>query len=109
MYSQFKFQLPTTFTDGTSIPAGTVFTATALIDTVNPPVKSYAVPAATLAAAVAGLVTVPFTAIGLTPTDDVEYFGEVSVAVAGQQSAESPEVTFEDLATPSAPTNPSVS
>ena len=47
------------------------------IDTVNPPVKSFAVPAANVAAAVAGAISATFAQLGFTPVPGTDYFASV--------------------------------
>jgi hypothetical protein len=108
-FSTITFTLPTANTDGSEIPAGTAMSATVFLDTVNPPVKSFAVPAANIAAAIAGVVTVTFAQLGVTPVDDTEYFVDATVTVNGVSSPASNVGQFEDIATPSAPTGLTVS
>src|SRR5580693_9307833 len=73
--SKFSLQAPTTYADGvTPIPAGTVLSYNVLADTVNPPVKSYPVPAANVAAAVNGLITVTFVELGFVPLPGTTYY-----------------------------------
>jgi hypothetical protein len=108
-FSTVTFTLPTTNTDGSPIPAGTAMSATVSVDTVNPPVKSFSVPAPIIAAAVAGVVTVTFAQLGVTPLDDTEYFVDATVTVNGVTSAASNVGQFEDIPTPSAPTGLTVS
>ncbi len=107
--SKFQFQESTTFTDGSTIPAGTALSYNLLIDTVNPPLKAYAVPAADVAAAVAGLVTVKFTDIGFTPVNNTPYFAAATEADGTAVSADSNVVAFTQVVPPSAPTALAVS
>ena len=104
MLTEIQFQESTTYTDGTTIPAGTPLAYNLLIDTVNPPVKSYPVPAANVAAAVAGLVTVKFTDVGFTPTYNTPYFAAATEATGTAVSADSNVFPFTQVVPPSAPT-----
>lgn len=99
--SQVSFTLPTTNTDGSKI-AGPV-TAVVLIDTVTPPVKSYAVPAANIAAAVAGVVTVTFAQLGFTPVAGTDYFADAEAIDSLGTSLPSGIVAFAYQVAPNAP------
>ena len=109
MASQIQFTESTTYTDGTAIPAGTALSYNVLIDTVNPPVKAYPVPAANVAAAAAGVITVKFTDIEFVPVNNVEYFVAATEASGTAVSADSNVATFTQVVPPSPPTNLSVS
>ena len=108
MATELSFQAPTTNTDGSAITEALSYVA--FIDTVNPPVKSYAVPAANVAAAVAGLITVTFAQLGFAPVDGTEYFVDVVATDADGNSAPSASINFtQPKATPSAPTGVKIS
>jgi hypothetical protein len=109
MLTQFTFTESTTYADGTAIPAGTALTYAMLIDTVNPPVKAYSVPAANVAAAIAGVVTVKFTDIGFVPAYNTTYYADATEASGTAVSVPSNQVTFEQVVPPAAPTLLSVS
>lgn len=105
---EFQFTLVTEYTDGSVIPAALLATQayTLMIDTVNPPVKQFPVPAANVAAAVGGIVTVLFSDVGFTPVAGQAYFADVIDDVSGVNSAASNEASFIPLPkTPAAPTN----
>lgn len=105
MLTEFLFQVPTVFDDGiTPIPAAEAISYVVLIDVVNPPVHSYPVPAANVAAAVAGVVTVKFSDLGFTPVNKVTYFADATAVDSQQVSLPSNLVTFTYALTPKAPT-----
>lgn len=89
-------------------------TFTVFVDTVNPPVKSYPVPAANITAATANAngskrVTVDAVKdLGLTIVAGTEYFVAVQDALGAAISAETTVLTFTDVVTPGAPQNPTV-
>lgn len=99
--TQVQFQLPTNNTDGSPI-AGPI-SAVVLIDTVNPPIKSFAVPQANIAAAVAGLVTVTFAQLGFTPVAGTDYFADAEATDALGTSLPSAVVAFAYAVAPNAP------
>lgn len=105
--STITFSLPTTNTDGS--PITEALSATVFIDTVSPPVKSFAVPAANIAAAVAGVVTVTFAQLGFTPVKGTDYFADMSVTDADGTSALSNLDSFKYAVVPAAPTGFTVS
>jgi hypothetical protein len=106
--SKFQLQLPTTNTDGS--PITETLSATVFVDTVNPPVKSFAVPAANMAAAVAGLVTVTFAQLGFVPVKGTSYFAGAEVSDAdGTSIMSNPIDAFTYNIQPNAPTGFSVS
>jgi hypothetical protein len=75
--SKFSLQAPTMYADNvTPIPPGAVLSYNVLIDTVNPPIKAYPVPAANVAAAVNGLITVLFTELGFVPLPGTTYYAD---------------------------------
>ena len=108
---QVSFAVPTTNTDGSTI-TGTL-TYNVFIDTVNPPVKSFAVPAAEIAAAVAGVITATFAQLGFVPVNGTAYFAGVEAIEAEGTVNEtsvmsSPIATFTYAVAPNAPTGFSV-
>jgi hypothetical protein len=107
MSSQISFNAVTTAADGSALTEPVSYTA--FIDTANPPVKSFAVPAANVTAAVAGVITVTFAALGFVPVNDTPYFVDVTATDADGTSAPSDIVTFTNKVVPSAPTGLKVS
>jgi hypothetical protein len=108
--TKIQFTPATTYTDGTPIPAGTVLSYVALIDTVNPPIAAFPVPAADVAAETGGVITSLFTELGFKPVPGVTYFAAVTEASGAAVSADSAIVTFTyPVEVPNAPTGPSVS
>ncbi len=103
MFTEFQFAEANTYTDGTPIPAGTPLSYTLFIDTVKPPLKSYAVPAANVAAAVNGTVTVKFSDIGFSPVYNVPYFADATEATGSAVSTASNQVSFTQVVPPSPP------
>jgi hypothetical protein len=97
-----SFAAPTLNTD--NLPLTEPLTYTAYIDTVNPPVKSFAVPAANIAAAVAGIITATFAQLGFTPVKNVDYFVDVTATDADGTSAPSAIVQFAYSVAPKGPT-----
>ena len=104
MLTKFTIAESTTYTDGSAIPAGTVLAYDILVDTVNPPVKSFPVPAANVAAAASGLITVLFTDIGFVPVPNTPYFADATEATGAAVSAPSNAVMFVQVIPPSPPT-----
>ncbi len=101
--THISFQAPTLNNDGTPITEALSYTL--LIDTVSPPVTSYAVPAANVAAAVAGLITVKFTDIpAFVPRGGVHYNVEVVAYDTDGKSAASAAFAFVYDLAPQAPT-----
>lgn len=89
-------------------------TYTIFLDTVNPPVKTYPVPAADLTAATANAngskrVTVNATDLGVTPVAGTTYYVAVEDSLGNAVSPESPILTYLDVVTPGSPANFSVS
>jgi hypothetical protein len=107
MQTEIQFVVPTTNTDGSPITLALTFVA--FIDTVNPPVKSFAVPAADVAAAVSGTVTSKFTSLGFVPAANTDYFAEVVAIDTNGTSAPSTVFSFAYLVVPAAPTSLKVS
>jgi hypothetical protein len=105
MQTEISFNVPTTNADGS--PITEALTYTALIDTVNPPVKSYAVPAT--APITAGVCTVTFVQLGFVPVNGTTYYVDVTATDASGTSVPSGEVTFIYMVPPSAPTGLKVS
>lgn len=116
MTSKVSFNSPLTYTDGSTIAAADLAGATyALqIDTVNPPVKSFPVPAANVAAAVANPdgskhITVAFSDVGFVPLANVTYFVAATDTVLGSTSVEAADVSFTNVVAPNPPSAVSVS
>ncbi len=105
--TQLSFQVPTTNSDGSAITEALSFVA--FIDTVNPPVKSYAVPAANVAAAVAGVVTATFADLGFVPVKNTDYFVDVVATDTDGSSVPSAVLSFAYSIVPNAPTGLKVS
>jgi hypothetical protein len=105
--TEVQFQLPTVNTDGS--PITEALSAAVFIDTVNPPVKSYAVPGTVLAAAVAGLVTVTFAQLGFVPKSGTYFAGAEVTDTDGTSVMSSPIDTFVYATAPAAPTGFKVS
>lgn len=74
-----------------------------LIDTVDPPVKSYAVPAAKSAAAVGNVITVTPADLGFTAAAGTKYFIEATETSGALVSKPSVEVVWVEPAPPLAP------
>jgi len=72
--------------DSTPIPASDTVSYTIYLDSVNPPLASYAVPAAAVAAAKDGVVSVLFSDLGFTPVHGTTYFCEVTATDNGMTS-----------------------
>ena len=105
MQTELQFTAPTTNVDGSAINEPLSFAA--LIDTVNPPVASYAVPAA--ATITSGVVTVTFAQLGFKPANGTTYFVDVTATDASGTSQPSGVVSFAYSVPPSAPTGVKVS
>ena len=66
--SKITFVAPTTYADGvTALPTPDALAFAVLLDTVDPPAKSYAVPAAQTPTTPGATVTVTFAQLGFTP------------------------------------------
>src|ERR1700729_2052393 len=102
MTSFVSFNVPTTNIDGT--PITETLSYNVLIDTVSPPLKSYPVPAAQIAAAVAGVVTVTFVELGFTPVNKIPYFVTAVAADSDGTSGDANIATFINTPLPNAPT-----
>lgn len=74
------------------------------MDTVNPPIKQYPVPAANVAAAVAGVVSVTFAELGFTPLKGTDYFTSATATDADGTSAPTAILAFAYNVVPNAPT-----
>lgn len=105
MQTEISFIAPTTNADGSALTEALTFVA--LIDTVNPPVKSYAVPAD--ATVTSGTVTATFAQLGFAPVNSSTYYVDVIATDASGSSQPSGEVTFIYAVPPSAPTGLKVS
>ena len=107
MTSQVSFNVVTTNVDGS--PLTETVTYELFIDTVNPPVKVYPVPAAIAAAPVAGVITVPFSAIGFVGTPKTTYYIDAVATDADGNSPPSTPISFVYATTPAAVTGLKVS
>lgn len=103
--TQLSFDVPTTNSDGSTISEPLSYTA--LIDTVNPPVKSYPVPST--AVITSGVVSVTFAQLGFAPVKSTDYFVEVTATDADGTSAPSTVLGFAYSVVPNAPTGLKVS
>lgn len=99
--TKISFVLPTANTDGS--PITEALTGIALIDTVNPPVKAYPIPASVVS--VAGVLTATFAQLGFVPVPGTDYFAAAEVSDAdGTSALSSPVVSFKYEVVPNAPT-----
>lgn len=113
---KISFSTPLKWSDLSAIAAADAATETfkVFIDTVNPPVKNYQVPAANFAAGTPNAdgskqITVDATAdLGVAVTPGVKYYVAAQDAVDGILSAETAILTYVSSATPAAPGNFSV-
>lgn len=116
---KIQFNTPLTGTDQNGNPITlsaadvAALTYVVLLDTVNPPLKSYPVPSANVAAATTNAdgskrVTVTDSDLKITIADNVQYYVEIQDALGNQVSKPSALVPFEVIVTPGAPTNPTV-
>lgn len=111
-----KFSTPLKWSDLTTIAAADAATETFLVfvDTVNPPVKSYKVPAANFAAATPNADGSKQVAVdgvkdlGLTVTPGVTYYIAAEDTVDGILSSETAVVTYVYNVQPASPGNLSV-
>lgn len=87
-------------------------TYTALIDTVNPPVKEYPIPPAlikgTANANGSVHVTIDVADLGVVVVDNTPYFIELQDSIGNAVSAKTSVMTFTEVVTPDPPANPSV-
>ncbi len=105
LQTEILFNAPTTLADGTTpIPAGLALSYTALIDTVNPPVKSYTVPAANAPSGPGAAATVTFAELGFTPVLFTTYYATVYATDPAGNGLDAPVVTFTYELPPAAPT-----
>lgn len=95
---------PTTNNDGS--PITETLSYTIFIDTVNPPVKSYAVPAAQV---IGPTITVTFAELGFTPVVGTHYFASATAADADGTSVMAVDFPFAYGIAPSAPAGFTVS
>jgi len=110
---QFTFDTPTKYQDGTPISATDLASISyrVLIDTVNPPVKGFPVPASNLAGARVNAdgsktVTVLFTDLGFAPTANTQYYYAAQDSLGTMPAAISTVVPFANAVAPNAPSNP---
>lgn len=117
MTTKVSFNTPLAYSDASVIPAAALATASylLLIDTVNPPVKPFTVPAANVAAGVdnpdgSKHVTILFADVNFVPAPNTQYFVSAESIVSGQTSApSSPVVQFTNAVAPNPPSAVSVS
>lgn len=111
---KIRFTTPTDYTDGTAIAAAALAAATYMIflDTANPPVKSYKVPAANLSAAIkqvdgSFLVTVDTSNdLGIVLVPKTTYFVAADDSVDGVTfSDETSVLTYTYIPKPNSPGN----
>jgi hypothetical protein len=118
---KIQFDTPLTGTDQNNNPVTLTADQIAalsymvLLDTVNPPQKSYPVPAANIAAATANAngskhVTVLDTDLGVTIADNVQYYVEIQDALGTQVSPPTAVLPYEHVVvvTPGPVQNPTV-
>jgi hypothetical protein len=103
--TQVSFNPPTLNTDGSTITE--TLTYNVYIDTVNPPVKVFPIPATVLP--VAGLLTVTFAQLGFTPVKGTDYFASVTATDADGTSVMATDFAFAYSVTPLPPTGFKVS
>ncbi len=101
--THISFQAPTLNNDQLT-PITEALSYTLFVDSVDPPVKSYAVPAADIAAAVAGLITVKFTDIAFVPVIGMRYYVQGQASDADGTSKLSPVFAFIYALAPNPPT-----
>jgi hypothetical protein len=102
LQSKVSFTLPTTNNDGS--PITEALSAVVFIDTVSPPIASYPVPAANVAAAVGGVVTATFAQLGFVPKAGTDYFASADVTDADGTSLLAADVSFAYGVAPNPPT-----
>ena len=90
---------PTMNTDGSAITLPLTYTV--FIDTVNPPVKAFAVPAAEITT---GTFVVTFAQLGFTPTPGTDYVASVDCSDTDGTSLMAADVSFKYGVVPNAPT-----
>lgn len=103
MSTKFTFTTSTEYTDNSAISASDLAALTyeMLVDTVNPPLKAYPVPAANIAAGTANAdgsktVTVLFTDIGFTAADNVTYYATAADSLGALASGDANIVSFKN-------------
>jgi hypothetical protein len=105
LQKQVTFVAPTTYNDGaTPLPTPDALSFNVLIDTVNPPVKSYPVPAAQTPSTPGATVTVTFAQLGFTPVGNTTYWASATATDAAGTSTETAPVSFLYELAPAAPT-----
>lgn len=109
---KISFSTPLLFTDGSTIPTAALAQATytVYIDTVNPPVKSYTVPTANVAAATTNAdgskqVTLQATDVGVAVAPNVTYYVDTADSVSGNPSAQTSVLTYKYSPVPNSPGN----
>lgn len=104
LQTEVTIQAPTQNTDGSVITE--VLSYNVFIDTVNPPVKSFPVPAAVITT---GTFSVTFAQLGFTPVPGTDYFASVDCSDADGTSVNAADVSFKYAVVPNAPTGFTVS
>lgn len=99
--TKVSFTVPINNTDGT--PITEALTAVVFIDTVNPPVKSYQVPAS-IGLTPGAAVSVTFAQLGFVPAPGTDYFAGAEVSDADGTSVLSTVFAFKYEVVPNAPT-----
>lgn len=112
MDTKFTFTTPINDTNGNALSASVLaaLTYAVLVDTVNPPLKSYPVPAADIAAGKVNpdgskTITVLFTDIGFTPDPNVTYFATAMDSLGTLTAGDANIVSFTNAVTPAKPSN----
>lgn len=100
--TKILFVPPTTNTDGSAISQALSYTV--FIDTVNPPLKSYAIPAADAAVNASGVVSATFAQLGFTPVNGTTYYAGATATDASGTSVLSAVFPFTYVVVPNAPT-----
>ena len=111
MDTKFTFKTPLNDSTGAPLSAAAIaaLTYNVLVDTVNPPLKAFPVPAANVSAATSNsdgtkTVTVLFTDIGFTPASNVTYFATAVDSEGGLASGDANIVSFTNTVAAANPT-----
>lgn len=112
---QFTFDTPTKYQDGTAITATdqAAISYKVLVDTVNPPVKGFAVPVGNLAAGKVNAdgsktITVMFTDINFVPIANTQYYYAAQDSLGTMPAAISTILPFTNAVAPNPPSNPTI-
>ena len=102
-YSKISFTAPTTYADGvTPLPSPDALTFNALIDTVNPPVKSYVIPTAETSTVPGAVITATFAQLGFAPAVNTTYYATATASDATGTSADGNIISFTYVLPPAA-------